>query len=148
MARLIALFDDYDQARKAALALSGNGVAARVTYLLPGADQGADGSEGFYPNVTPDEQPGGGTRLDPREGHPFHGISSHKYAVTGTESLTTSPSLEERLRSLGLDTGEVMRLLKSISGGRVAAVFRLDGQGEKAMAILAEQGAGPVEQLF
>lgn len=158
MARLIALFDSYDAAHGAAQALIAAGVPVRVTYLLCEGDQGGDGMEGFYLDVTPAQRTPDGAQPDARvepgagvgtaEAAPFRELTTHRYAVTGTDSLSTSPSLPQRLGELGLSAGEVHRLLDRVAEGQVAAVFRLDGPGERPMAILAARGAREVQQVF
>ena len=143
MARLVALFDGYEEAHRAAQALAAAGQPPDVTYLLGEADQGADGMEGFYP-LTPEQDTGGGPGGD----NPFSGPLAGRFAVTGTDALTPARSLAERMARLGLGAGEVHRQLEEVERGRVAAVFTVPGPGERALRLLAEPGALSVEQIF
>ncbi len=144
MARLVALFDSYRAAHQAAQGLAAAGQPPDVTYLLGQADQGADGMEGFYPGLTPEQDTGGGPGGD----DPFSGPLAGRFAVTGTDSLNPARSLEERMARLGLGAGEVHRLLEEVERGRVAAVFTVPGSAERALRLLAEGGALSVEQIF
>lgn len=149
MANVMALFESHKQAHAAAQALVAAGLPARVSYLLGSGDQGADGMEGFYPGLTEDQGRGAGTVVgDEAEGRPFSGPTAGRFAVTGTDSLSASPSLPERLAGLGLAPADVHRLLAEVARGRVGAVFRVDGPAERAMTVLATHGALSIEQLF
>lgn len=149
MANIVAIFASYRQAHAAAQALVGAGLPARVSYLLGSGDQAADGMEGFYPGLTEEQGRGAGTvHGDEAEGRPFSGPAAGRFAVTGTDSLTVAASLPERLAALGLGPADVHRLLGEVARGRVGAVFGLDGPAERAMAVVAAEGALSVEQVF
>ncbi len=149
MANILAVFESYPGAHRAAQALASAGHAARVSYLLGAGDQSADGMEGFCPGLTEAQERGAGTVLgDEAEGRPFSGPTAGRFAVTGTDSLTASEPLADRLIRLGLAPADIHRLLGEVDRGRVAAVFRTDGPAEPAMAVLAAHGALHVEQLF
>lgn len=144
MARIIALFDSYEAAHRAAQSLVREGLPARVTYLLEEMRQEADGREGFYPKLEREDRVPSGLDAAARP----RTLTTPSFALAGTDSLVVSPTLEERLRDLGLVEGQIHRLLEQVAEGSVAAVFRLDGPAEKAMSILAERGARAVEQVF
>lgn len=145
MARIVALFASYGAAQQAARALVEEVTPSRVTYVMKDGDQGRDGMEGFYPGITPVLQEGGGGDAAART-HTSE-AARHRFAVTGTDSLYASPTLLERLGELGLTTAAAFRLLDRLEGGGVAAVFRFDGPGDRAMEFLVRHGASEVQQV-
>lgn len=144
MARIIALFDSYETAHRAAQHLIREGLPARVTYLLEEMGQGADSVVGVSPRLEREDRVPSG--LDVAAGP--RTITAPTFALSGADSLVASPTLEERLRELGLEDGQIHRLLEQVADGGVAAVFRFDGPAEEAMALLSERGARAVEQVF
>ncbi len=147
MARIIAFFDSYDAAHRAARALAEQVTPSRVAYVMKEGDQGRDGMEGFYPGITPDQGPGAGAEEDGAARTHTGEAARHRFAVTGTDSLYSSPSLLERLTGLGLSARDAYRLLDRLEGGGVAAVFRFEGPGDRAMELLARNGASEVHQV-
>lgn len=141
MTTFLAFFPDENSARQATREMKQPTV---VSYITTYSNQHFDGSEGFYPNLTPylkiplKNTDNSLSTID----HTAHSL----FAITGSDSLYHSASITQRLTDYGLTGNDISESLDLITLGYTAVYIETPDK-EKGPEILKKHGAHKITTL-